>query len=128
MLKHFSLVILFVTFGLNMRANAQETLSIKDRLAAKFTETELSNMNSDELAFWEYFVTEGFVLFNISKDPSESEMESLEFEGSTDLFNPLTFGLMPEETAVATYRLGNTGQGVMILSKAKIKAKLDRKK
>jgi hypothetical protein len=128
MFKYFSLLVLFASFGLNMKANAQETAAAQDRLAVKFSETELAKMTTDERAFWNYFVTDGFVIFDITKDASESEMLHLDFEGTTNQFNPLALGLMPEETAVNTYRLGNTGQGVMILSKAKIKAKMNRTK
>jgi hypothetical protein len=126
MFKYFSLLVLFASFGLNMKANAQETAVTHDRLSVKFSETELAKMTTDERAFWDYFVTDGFVIFDITKDASESEMLYLDFEGTTNQFNPLALGLMPEETAINAYRLGNTGQGVMILSKAKIKVKMDR--
>jgi len=128
MLKHFFFFVLFIASGLIMQASAQETSSTQDRLAAKFSKTELTKMDAEERAFWEFFATDGFVVFDITKDASESDMQNLAFEGTAEQFNPLAFGLMPEETAVNSYRLGNTGQGVMILSKAKIKAKIDRKK
>lgn len=128
MIKHFFLVVLLFASSITMQANAQETESVHDRLAVKFSETELTEMNTEEAAFWEYFVTAGFIVYDITKDPSESDILHLDFKGATEHFNPLAYGLLPEKTAVNTYQLGNTGKGVMILSKAKIRAKMNRNK
>ena len=106
------------TIGQNAEADA--------RLAAKFSQTDIKKMTQDEVAYWNFFVNEGYVVFEIKKEKGESEMEAIAYEGEPSEVAPLALGLSPKETEVQTYRLGNTGYGLMILSEQKLRAKIER--
>ncbi len=105
----------------------QSSTDFDGKLLAKFSQEELNEFSPNELAYWTYFVSEGFEVFTITKDQLQSEIKSLDFIGEVSNFNPLALNITPEETAVVTYRIGNTDQGIMILSKQKILAKMGRK-
>ncbi len=118
-----------LVFMLNA-ATAQNS-DFDTRLLSKFSNEELLEMQNespDELAFWEYFVIKGVVIFTITKDVSESDMGVIVYDGDLEKLNPFALGLEPEETAVRTYQVGDTNQGLMILSRQKILAKMNRNK
>ena len=101
-------------------------------LLAGFTQSELETMQKDdpqELAFWEFFVKQGFVFKdypagkNGGLDPNTAV--SVTNESS---FNPLTFGLKPHKEARTYYPLANSNRMVMILPRTEISAKLKAQK
>jgi hypothetical protein len=129
MLKRiFSLSLLLVASGFFLQCTAQNASTITERLSARFSADEQGKMSTDELAFWDFFSTQGFEVFTITKDLSQSDMKTIAFKGDLGSINPLALGLTPEETAVNTYKLGDTNTGLMILSKEKIVAKMNRQK
>lgn len=83
-------------------------------------------MPAEDLNYWTFFVQDGFVIFEISKEKGESEMEEIAFDGIPSEANPLALGLLPKETEMQTYRLGNSGFGIMVLSEKKLRAKMER--
>jgi|GEM_PF-1879153 len=114
----------------SLNSIAQNSDSVNELLKAKFTQAELDGMksqNADEYAFWSYFVTDGFMVFDISKDKADSEMTTIDFDGDPSTINPLSLGLEPMETSVQTFRLGNSDKGLMIYSQKKISAKMNSK-
>ncbi len=114
-----------------LNAATAQNSDFDTRLLSKFSNEELlemQNENPDELAFWEYFVNEGVVIFTITKDVSESDIDVIVYDGDLKELNPFALGLEPEETAVRTYQVGDTNQGLMILSRQKILAKMNRNK
>lgn len=120
----FSAILLFVsTSGLAQNQNESDK-----KLLAKFSPTELNAMSTEDLGYWNFVAEHGFVVFEIRKEKSESEMEMIEYTGNIDALNPFELGLSPEETTVKTYQLGNTGFGLMVLSETKIRAKMARLK
>lgn len=127
MTRKLTLLFSIISFSILSLQSFAQTNSFDQRLLAKFSDVEVKAMDADELAFWNYYVAEGFQVFEITKDASESEMEYLDFSGDVHDINPLELGLLPEETAVHTYRLGNTGHGLMIFSKSKIRSRMSRK-
>ncbi len=124
---------LFALISLVFMLNAAtaQNYDFDTRLLSKFSNEELLEMQNespDELAFWEYFVSKGVVIFTITKDVSESDMGVIVYDGDLKKLNPFALGLEPEETAVRTYQVGDTNQGLMILSRQKILAKMNRNK
>lgn len=116
---------LFVLTVCDLGANAQDR-EVDSKLLAKFSQKDVEAMNNETLAYWNFFVNDGFQVFEISKEKSESELEMIDYSGAIEDMNPLSLGLLPEPTSVKTYRLGNTGHGIMILSEKKIRAKMER--
>lgn len=105
---------------------AQSAQDHDERLLAKFSEKELKAMTPDEVQYWNFVVDNGYVVFEIKKEKSESEMENIDFNGDVNALNPLSLGLLPDESSVKTYSLGSTGFGIMVLSEKKIRAKMER--
>lgn len=84
-------------------------------------------MDAEQKAFWNFYLTDGFVIFDVTKNRAKSDIGHLDFEGDVSSIDPLAMGLKPQPTAVQTFELGSTGKGLMILSEEKIKAKMARK-
>lgn len=106
-------------------ATAQNT-DFDSRLLAKFSEKELKAMSADEVDYWNFFIKEGFEVFQITKDSDQSDIEVMEFDGDVSAINPLALGLTPKENSVQTFKLGNSGYGIMILSVEKLNARMKR--
>lgn len=119
-------VVILITLSVACTTGYAQNQRSSPELLAKFTQQEINDMDEATLAYWDFFAHSGFEVFEISKDKSESEMEMIDFSGSLEKINPLALGLLPEPTAVKTYRLGDTGHGIMILSEKKILAKMER--
>ena len=107
---------------------AQADQTFDQRLLTKFSETELEAMSTEDRDYWNAVAKYGFRVFEISKEKSSSEVETLAFEGDVSAIDPFKLKLTPQEAAVQTYRLGNTDFGIMVLSEAKIRAKMARLK
>ena len=105
---------------------AQNNRNFDARLADKFSETELHALSAEEVNYWNFVAEHGFVVFEIKKEKGDSEMELLDFSGDATSVNPFSLGLSPDETSVRTYRLGNSGYGIMVLSEKKLRAKMER--
>ena len=119
---------LTILIGLMANTAFSQSAEADSKLNAKFNKKEIKAMSADEIAFWNFYVNDGFLVFEIKKEKSQSEMETIDFSGATDKINPLELGLIPEAEAVQTLRLGDTGYGIMIHSEKKIRAKMARLK
>lgn len=120
-----------LAFVLVLNAAFAQQSTFDARLLVKFTNeqlTEMQNDKPDELAFWEFFINDGFLIYTITKDAARSDIGSISYDDDIDNLNPLALGLEPEETAVRTYQIGDTDKGLMILSRQKILAKMSKEK